>query len=255
MDNARWFGHDKLAIPAGMKRLTIIIITIIMVIIILISFSSILLDAVTSFFSAVYRTIMYLTELLIPERIIEVQPAPPEDMGDLSFLTDDTQEREPRPIHPAVIWTIIGLFILAIVFGIVVTIIKFVKFILSLFKTRSVFSNGSNDVFTEVVEKIDISGKKTKSGRFFAKSSYSSLKTNRERIIYIYNKYVKRAKRSGFTKNSISDTPNEVLTEITDNANNKFPKPNNLNELINTAKYSNTDLSTIDTDKLKQSLL
>jgi len=255
IDSARWFGPDRLNIPDSMKRSSFIILAIVSVVIALVSFSSIIVEAVKSFFIGIFRLIIALIELLAPSgRVIETQ----QPAGDpFSFFeVDAAPVDEPTYLHPAIIWIIIGISFAVLAALIIFAIVKLVRFLLKLFRTeRSGISLG-NEVFTEIIEKIAPNRKKRTLRDYVKQARYSSLQSDRERILYIYKAYVKRAKRNGFTHDGIGDTANEVLDEITKNANKeRFPLPDDLNNIFNVVRYSNDINIPVDTDELKRRLL
>ena len=255
IDDARWFGPDRLNIPDNMKRSSFIILAIVSVVIALVSFSSIIVEAVKTFFIGIFRLIIALIELLAPSgRVIGAQqPAADQFFG---FEGDAALVDEATHIHPVIIWIIIGASFAVLATLIVFALIKVIRFLIKIFRTeRSGISLG-NEVFTEIIEKITPNRKKRTLREYVKQARYSSLQTDRERILYIYRVYVKRAKRSGFTHDGISDTANEVLDEITQNANReRFPLPDDLNKIFNVVRYSNDINIPVDTDELKRRLL
>jgi len=127
---------------------------------------------------------------------------------------------------------------------------------LMLFKTGRGSVMQSSEVFTEIIEKIAPARKKRTIRDFIREPRYSSLQTDRERILFIYRAYVKRAKRHGYTYNSNSGTANEILDEITQNASpGTFPLPENLNAAFNAVRYSNEVTVPLNADELKRKLL
>jgi len=256
MDTARWFGQDKLPIPANMKRSFIIILAAVCIIIAVISFPSWIVDFIQAVLRGIFILISALLTLLASSmQIDELQEELPIVPG-LPFFEADSSIAEATPLSPVITWIVTGIFLTALVVFLVLSFIVLTRLILRLLKKRQNTTALSDDVYTETIEKIKRERKKRKTRRYMGNLRYSSLKTNRERIIFIYNAYVKRAKRNGLTSNYQSDTANEILDEISCNIkDNKFPLPEDLKIIFNTVKYGKDNMIKIDTDELKRRLL
>jgi len=253
VDAARWFGVDGLNIPGTMKRSSFVLLAMVILLIFILSFSSLILEAVEAVLYGVFRLIVFLLNLLAVEQ-------QPEDVmqRDESSLFPDSYESasEPSIIGVILMWLVVGVLILAIITSIVIAMLKLIRFIMRLLKAEREKEATGNEVFTEIIEKISLVRKKRAFRGFTRQPRYSSLLTERERILYIYREYVKRAKRNGFTDDSFSDTANEILEEISQNANREsFPLPDDLSAVFNAVRYSNDSAIVVEADKLRRRLI
>jgi len=277
IDTSRHFGEDILRIPGVMKRTSIIIIIVIGSLMTIIMFMPWILEAIETVLGIIFRFLYNLPDYLLAD--IDVPPpSAPAVQDDFPFFIDDEPVSESRPIPMVIIWILIGASALAMIGAIIFALIKIVIFIMSLFKTRSFKSITDSEVFTETIEKISPTRVKRSVRNLIRRPRYSSLLTERERILFIYNEYVKRAKKKGLTSDYANNTATEVLDEITLNAiiNENIGKssgkstgtsksattgagnytlPENLAEAFNKAKDSNIDTELSGADALKQRLL
>ena len=254
IDNARWFGPDKLSIPVSVKRSSFVILAVVGAVITLISFSSFIIDALGSLIRGIFLLIDSLLGLFASNgQLYEEQPYPADGMrpfdGDFSAF-------EPASVNPVLTMIVAGIFFAVLIALFTFALIKFIKYIVRLFKSGRSTGTTESGVFSEVIEKIVPNRKKRSLREYIGQPRYSSLQTERERILFIYRKYVKRAKQSGFTQNDISDTPYEVLEEISGNASGeRFPLPENLGAVFNAARYGNDSSFPVTADDLKRRLL
>jgi len=256
MDSARWFGQDKLPIPGNMKRSFFLILAAVCIFIAIISFPSWIVDFVQTLLFGIFMLISALLRFLAPGGQTDELPEELPIMNGLPFFDGETPAEDLTSLNPIVTWIVVGVFIFALAALLILTISLIIKLILRLLRTRRNYTAVINDVYTETIEKITRKNKRGNLRKYTGNPRYSSLKTNRERIIYIYNAYVKRAKRNGLTLNGHNDTANEILEEITNNIkDNKFPYPENLNIAFNTVKYGKDDMTTIDAGELKRKLI
>jgi len=252
VDTARWFGMDGLSIPGTMKRSSLIIIVIVSVAITAMSFSSIIIETLSAVITGFFRLIYYLLSLLPLGLLAEGVPQHP---SDIPFVSG-SQPSEPSIIMMIISWIAIIAFLILFAGLIVFSIVKLVKYLIKLCMSEQNKATIRSEVFTEIIEKIEPLRKKRAPRSYIRQPRYSTLLTDRERIIFIYREYIKRAKRNGLTGDSLSDTPSEIIEEIAANiSENNFPPPEGLDKAFNTANYSNNDLININTEELKKRLL
>jgi len=256
IDTSRQFGMDVLNIPGTTKRALIVILVVIIIIMMSLSFLPFILDAIETVLSAVRDFIVWLFSLF-PATGDMANDYVPDGQEELPFMTGEEEPpSEPHIIFQILMWIVAGLSILLMVAMVIFGIVKIILFIFRLFKAKQHKVMTNTEVYTETIEKISAIRKKRSVRNLIKRARYSSLQTERERFIFIYNEYVRKAKKIKLTQDKFSDTPNEVLNEITQNtSDNKFPHPENLATAFNTAKYSNTDTGLTGADALKQRLL
>jgi len=257
VNTVRWFSTHRLSIPGSIKRSSFALLSVLCLLISLISLSPWILRAIEAFFSAVVKLIRSLIDLLMSF----LQPPPVTDQleGGSGFppVFEQSTEAGMNELFARIMaWLTIAILIGAAVFLIIKLIILIVKLLMRLFKVNNNQRTPEYEVFTEVIEKITPGNKKRATLRYARKPRYSSLLTDRERILFIYNEYAKRAKRYGFTQNKNSDTPNEVLYEVSKNlSNEKLPMPGDLGLVYNAVRYNDDDVYATGADDLKRKLL
>ena len=259
IDNSRQFGEDILRIPSAMNMTSGVVIILLSMLMAVITFMPWIIDFLETVLMSIVRFLYNLPGYLMVE-IESIGEEIPLEQEEFPFLEETDPSGEPRPVPMIIVWILVGLSGLALFGAIVFAFIKLILFIFKLFKTKQQQTIFDNEVFTETIEKIVPTRKIRTVRNFFKRPRYSSLQTERERIIFIYNEYVRKAKRNNLTFDSTSDTPNEVLNEIAGNISEKpFPLPENLASAFNTVKYGNNidpvaaNLPTADS--LKQRLL
>ena len=258
MDNARWFGTESLKIPGSMKRSSFLLLIVVCLLITVVAFSQWIMDTIRLIFGTVLNLIGSLFSLLKIDWHIDgtyMDPLPP--MTDIpSFIEDIVELEDPVAVNPVLLWIFAGFIIAAVLFMITFILVLFIRFLLRVFKDKQKGTTTGNEVYSEIIEKISPKNKIRKKRVKVGGVRYSSLLTDRERVMYIYHKYVKRAENNGYTYNSFSETPSEILDEITQKAEeSKFPLPGSLSVLFNSAKYGNNLNFTADTNALKKRLL
>ena len=262
IDNARWFGTDRLKIPNAMKHSAFVLLAILGVLTAALSFSTLILSVLETIFDSIAVLLRSLAEFLTG---MLRSDAPFQDTpADMPFLPEPDEYTEPSGTPRAMMVTgYIMLTVTAAVAGVLVLIGLF--FILRAL-VRFILTNREDDeiqqaVFTEVIEKITPGRDKRAAKRRGRRQRYSSLQTERERILFIYREYVRRAKNNGLTGDHPGDTANEILNEIIENAGGRnFPLPDGLGIAYNAARYSddydeNTGSGTISSSELKQRLI
>jgi len=257
IDASRLFGTDVVKIPSTTKRTVIVVLAVLSVLVVLFSLMPWILEALEALFSVIGNLFLRLFSLITARS----GPAPeyiPYD-PDQATLFDDLEpasDSEPRIVSPIIMQMAFGLFALIMLVLIVFALVKLVLFVIRLFKVGPQRNKESDDVFTETIEVLSPEKKERRLRNLLNRPRYSSLKTEHERIIFIYNEYIRRAKRTGLTRNDMSDTPNEVLDGITQSiAESNFPHPENLAVAFNTVKYSTPDTEITGADELKRHLL
>jgi len=262
VDAARWFGSDGLNIPDAMKRTSLIVLAVVCAFIAILSISPWLVEVGGTILNTISGMISnffsFLFNLISNEPQQEMYIPPPEELGQngLLFLDLDEPLEESRGVNLFSVQLVIGIILAALLSLLGYILFMFIRYVLRIFGKWQYRASPENDVFTEVVEKITSERENRKSKGFIKHPGYSSLKTERERIIYIYREYVRRAKRNGLTSDSISDTPNEVLEEVSQNiSENSFPLPQELGLVFNTVQYGNEGILSVNTESLKQRLL
>jgi len=258
VDSIRWFGTDGLSVPNNMKFASFAIIAAGGVLLTVISFSPWLAETGRFLLGGVIRLVnnffRYIFSFNSSDQPVNYESQPQNDPPVFDMFDDP--ETGTYEVDPILMWLGTGIILAAFLSLVVIALVKIIRFLLRLYRTGIKRVAPGNEVFTEIIEKITHErGKRTR--RDIKKvPSYSSLKTERERILYIYREYVRKAKRCGFTSDNFSDTPNEVLSEIFQNASGgSFPLPDNLTAAFNTVRYSNENIESIDVYELKQRLL
>jgi len=153
------------------------------------------------------------------------------------------------------LWMVLAI----LAFGAVSLLTFIVIFIFKLLKKLFIFLGSfmrekqelEDFAYIEQVEKITRAKKREVLGR--RRVRYSSLKTENERIRFIYREYVRRAKGKGFTGDPPSGTPDEILDGIDQTAEPPFPHPGRLGGAYNMARYGTFETS--GADELKKILL
>jgi len=258
MDNARWFGTESLKIPGSMKRSSILLLTVVCLLITIVAFSQWIMDTIKLIAGSIFNLIGRFLGLFKFDWKIDgsvMEPLPPMN-GLPSFIEEIVESEEPVAQNPVLIWIFAGFLIAAVLFMITFIVILFIKFLLRVFKDKQISTTTGSEVYSEIIEKISLVSKIRKKRAKAGSVRYSSLLTDRERVLFIYHKYVKRAQHDGYTYNSFSDTSSEILDEIAQKAGeSKFPLPGNLSILFNSAKYGNNPNFTADANELKKRLL
>jgi len=255
IDVSRQFGMDMLNIPGTTKRAVIIVIAVVIAFMLVFTFMPWILQAVEAFLLLIRNAIIGLLSL-IPS---SDDPIPANGSGGedpFLFIEGDEGASETSIFARIFMWIIVGLSILAMFAAIIFALVKMILFIFRLFKKRHQRVAINSEVYIETIEKITPTRKKRALRNYFRRPRYSSLRTERERIAYIYSEYVKRAKNKGLTRDYANDTATEVLDEVESNLKDEtFPLPENLATLFNTAIYSNIDAYECGADELKKRLL
>jgi len=263
IDSVRWFSSSRLKIPQIMKRSSIVFLAIIGIMFVALAFASWIARAIGMLINGLIGLIQSLFDLIanvLQDPYIPYQyPLPPDNS-----VTVPPNMYEPRAEvegASSVIGNIlIGLIVIAlvgaIIFGIIKLSVRILKILLQHSKAREEIGVSESAVFTEIVEKLTPIIKKKMIQNREKQPRYSSLLTERERILFIYREYVRRAKNNGLTQDKCSDTPNEILEEIAEKANGQnFPHTGELGTIYNTARYSNGDISNASSaDELKRRL-
>jgi len=183
---------------------------------------------------------------------------PLEEQGQNGFPIFDLYEplEESNGADPFLVQLIIGIIIAVFLSFIGFIFFILIRYALRLFGSWQQNISPENEVFTEIIEKITSERKKQKNKGAVKRPGYLSLKTDRERIIFIYREYVKRAKRNGLTADNIFDTPNDILNEIAQKADgSNFPLPEELKDTFSIARYGNENIEFTNIYELKQKLL
>jgi hypothetical protein len=255
----RWFSIYCLSVPRSMKRASVILLSVVCVLIAVVTLSSWIFSAVEALINGIINVIRAIAEFInnMLDTMAVEQPA---GVGapELPPILDTPVEEGRESIFLIILNWIVGILtICGFLFLLYTLIKKIARFFIWLFRGRQ--SNNvtlESEVFTEVIEKIAPDLKKRAARRFNRQPRYSSLLTERERILYIYNEYVKRAKRRGFTRDGLSDTPNEVLDEVAQSIGDgeeAFPLPDGLGAVYNAVRYGDVDVT--GANELKQKLL
>jgi hypothetical protein len=257
VDTSRRFGEDSMKIPASMNRAIITILSVVgllMLIFTMMPWIQNVIEALIAGLAGLFaRSLRFLLSL---SRRTDYQSVPddysPGDFGLFPLIGDEDIVYEASEVNPVVMWLILGVFLLFLSTLIIFALIKLIPFIFKLLKTKHQRSITYNDVFTETIEKIESTRKKQSKKSRTKRLRYLDLQTERERIKYIYNEYVRRAKRHGLTRDAFNDTPNEILDEVTrsiqesrEKRDQSFPQPGNLATAFNTVRYSDCNDSSI----------
>jgi len=258
IDTVRWFGTESLKIPGSMKRSYVLILIIVCLVITIVSFASWIFETARALLAGIFNLLYRVFSLINVSWNREVREYEYFVMPDDSPLIEDiiVSSSDEGTFNPVLFWVITGALLTVVVSMAVFLLVMLVRLIIRVLRNRRGAVSFVSDVYSETIEKISPLQKKRKkrgSGGFVR---YSSLSSDRERILYIYNRYVKRAQQGGFTQNNISDTPNIILEEVSQNAGEKkFPLPGNLGSLFNTAKYSDEEIVDENVGELKRRLL
>jgi len=263
IDAARWFGTDRLNIPETMKKSAIILLTVTGLFVVILSYSSWILSAVEAIFNAVTALIGLLLRFLASLVTLSGQEGAVRNVFGSDELPEFLEEIE-NTAPPSRLLIIFGMVVTGILMTAAVVLVLYALFLLVRMLVRILMryikNRQGNDetqsvVFTEVIEIIKPGRGKRISRRRAGKIRYSSL-TERERLIFIYHEYVKKAKKSGYTADHTADTPDEILNEIVLNVEaDKFPLPDGLGTAFNAARYGADDMRFNGADELKQRLL
>ena len=262
IDESRWFGVDCLKIPRAMQRAAIVLVAVVSVLFLIVSSAGWIARGVEGFFAVVANLLSRLNEFIFnfisslfretsPSPLLPVEPMlPPE-------LIQPYVPHQESMVQIVLSWVTLIIFALILIVLFSITLFKLVKSIIQIFKAKHREVWHISEVYEEVIEKITASeNKRAKPRNFFSSQRYSSLRSDRERILFIYKEYVKRAKRKGFTHDKASATPNEILYEVSKNIGaEKFPYPENLESAFNTARYSDDYDTILGADELKHRLL
>ena len=256
VNTVRWFSNHRLSIPGSMKRSSFALLSVLCILISVVSLSPWILRAIEAFLSGVVRLIRGLIDLLMS---FLQTPAQTQLEGNTGFppLYEQSAEAGMNELFYRILtWLTIAIVIGATAFLAIKLLILLAKLVMRLFRVNQDQKTREYEVFTEVIEKIEPGNKKRAPRRYTRRPRYSSLQTERERILFIYNEYVRRAKRYGLTQNKDSDTPNEILCEISQNLNNdRLPMPDDLGLIYNTVRYNDDVISNTIADDLKRKLL
>jgi len=262
VDSIRWFNKSRLQIPATMRRSSILLLVGIgFIFAILASISWIarvfdmIISSIIELIRSLHNFITNALQNLIPEQ--SYQPPMPDALPMFPEIYESAEESGVIHIIANILfWILVIALVVSITVSLVLLFIRVLKLIQRYIKTWKPADMLENDVFTEVVEKSVFIRKATKLRRYERKPRYSSLMTERERILFIYHEYVRRAKRNKLTIDNFSDTPSEVLEEIAGNVKEKaFPEPKGLSTAYNIARYSNDFSDVADSAELKRRLL
>jgi hypothetical protein len=258
VNGARWFSEHCLSIPGSMKRSSLVLLAALCGVIAIISLSPWILRGIETLLIGAVRLINSFFEMLANMMTPQSVPVPVEGGMELPFIEDETTSGSG--INELFIriftWVFITLCIGAVAFFVVKLFIMITGFLMRIFKARREKETLEYEVFTEVIEKIAPSRKKRASRFNIRRPRYSSLLTERERILFIYREYVRRAQRGGFTRNNAGSTPKEILNEVTQSINKEtFPPPEGLDFAYNAARYSNDETEITGAEELKQRLL
>jgi len=255
IDASRRFGVDVIKIPGTTKRVMLVILAIFCILVILLSIMPWIVEALETLLSIVRSLLSQLIGIFT----FTPEPQPgnlQENPGLPPFIGAPDPIQEPGLFYHVLMWLSVAILIIVMLFAIIFALVKITLLIVRLFITDHQRKKTNNEVFTETIEKVAPKRKEQKLRSYFKRPRYSSLLTDRERILYIYNEYVRRAKRTGLTHNSLNDTPNEVLDEITKNiSESSFPLPENLSAIFSIARYSDSNTDNLGADELKRRLL
>jgi len=247
IDTSRRFGNVNMKIPSSMNRAAITILAAVSLLMLIITLMPWIQNVIEALIIGITGVIMRFFRFLLTSLQREYRPVPNEYFPDSEPLIDDGDIIfESSEVNPVVMWLLIGLFLLVLSALIIFAFIKLILLLFKLLKSTHQRAITDNEVFIETIEKIEQGRKKRIKRSRDKRTRYSSLQTESERIKCIYNEYVRRAKRNGYTQDANSDTPNEVLDEvirsIQDNQgeqNKSFPLPGNLANAFNTVRYGN----------------
>jgi hypothetical protein len=268
IDGARRFGADRLAIPSAMRRNSAAIIAACAVLtLITATFVSHILGAgswllrslrfVIEFAAAsIVRFFRYLLDLL-PERTEEFQeyPEPPADPFAGLPLDEGEAVSIPDWLTTAITVTAALLIAAAVLTGLVRMLIKLYRYLTELSEKLSI---GEDIAYTETIEKIGDERFAAARARRRVKRGkrYPANASEREKIQFIYGEYVGMAAKQGYTKNRSGQTPCEILNEIDLNTvGEAFPKPENLGDVYNAARYGHDGLPVSGADGFRKRLL
>jgi len=257
IDSSRRFGVDVIKLPSTTKRVMLVIIAIFCIIVILLSVLPWITEAFDALLSFARNILSQLSGIIsfdfdpLPGQ----RPVPPPQPPLIVEPDEDAPISEPGLLYQIIMRVSLVILIAFMLFALIFALVKFTIFIIKLFKTDRQRPQINSEVFTETIEKVLPNRKEQKVRSYFKRPRYSSLLTDRERIFYIYKEYVRRAKRSGLTHDSLNDTPNEVLDEITKNVSgSNFPLPESLSTVFNLAKYGDPVTEITEVHELKQRL-
>jgi hypothetical protein len=255
IDTSRRFGNDNMKIPASMNHAMITILAAVSLLMLIIALMPWIQNVIEALIIGIAGLIMRFFRFLLTRPQREYQDIPNEYFPDSEPLLDDSDIIYESPdTNPVVMWLLLGFFLLVLSALVIFALIKLSLFLFKLLKAKQQRAIINNEVFTETIEKIKSTRKKRTKQNRNKRPRYSSLLTESERIKYIYNAYVRRAKRNGLTQDTNSDTPNEVLDEIVINLkenqgkqDKNFPLPGKLGIAFNTVRYGNYDDGTDET--------
>jgi len=258
IDTSRRFGVDVIKIPRTTKCVMLVILAIFCLVVILLSVMpwivetlETLLLIVRNLFSQFFG-LFTLNADLSPDQIQETPAAPPLFSG----VDEYEPLREPGLLYHIIMRLSMVVLVILMLTAFVLMLVKLTVLIIRLFNKDQQRKKANNEVFTETIEKVAPKRKDREKRRYFKRPRYSSLLTDRERVLYIYSEYIRRAKRIGLTHDNLNNTPNEVLDEITKNiSKSSFPLPEYLSVIYNIARYSYPNTEITGVDELRRRLL
>ena len=255
IDRARYFGADKHKLPGDTKRLVLIIIIVLSCLTAGLAFTPIILDAIKTLFNYIKALIAAFFALF------KMQNGDGETMESGNggfFMGEPGSESNGFGIPPWLAGAIVAVLFAAglsfLLFKLAILIIRLVKHLLKLMRKTI---PGESIAYTTVVEKIGPKRRRRSEPKNLtvARQRYSSLRTEAERVRYVYREYVKRARQAGLTDDRPSCTPNDVLGEIDANTDDYLPPPGELGDKYNAARYGAGGLVASGADELKKRLL
>jgi len=187
-----------------------------------------------------------------------VTTMPMENGNEDSFMDLPGAESGGFDLPPWLVGAIAAIAVAAglafLLFKLAKLVIKAVKYLIDLFRKTE---PGDNIAYTTVVEKLGTARIKRSrpGGGAGLQPRYSMLRTEAERVRFIYREYVKRARRGGMTDDRPGGTPNDILCDIAANAPDGFPLPGSLGDTYNAARYGAEGAVTSGADGLKKRLL
>ncbi|MDR0324509.1 MAG: hypothetical protein LBI19_00250 [Oscillospiraceae bacterium] len=260
MDESRRFGESRLPIPPATQRTAAAVIVSGGLLIAVVSFSPLIARLFQFIFGGLRMLISafsgFIASLFTGEETVALPPPEPEPV-EITSLPELLGEEPGGFDIPE--WLITAIAIIAMTVFVGFLLFQCVKLLIKLFKhlmERINMNWNEDDVgYTEIVEAMERERLKNTRTRL-PRLRYKGLKTERERVRFIYREYVKRAKRGTLTYDRPAETPKEILSEIGIKAEDAgFPPPEGLDDAYNAARYGGEETAVSGADEMKKRLL
>jgi hypothetical protein len=257
IDTARIFGNDNMKIPASMSRAILLILIVVSLFILIFTLLPWIQNIIVALITGIAGLLARLIRFIFTSLQRDYQPFPddyiPGNFDSFPLFSDEDIIYEQSEISPVVMWVFFGLLLLILSVLIIFALTKLILFLVKLLKSKHQRVVMDGEVFTETIERIKSSRKKRIKRNRTKRPRYASLQTESERIKFIYNEYVRRAKRNGLTQNANNDTPNEILGEVVrsiqdsqEKRDKSFPLPGNLGDAFNAVRYGDCNGSSLE---------